>query len=116
MILALDLHTTAVQVSCKSGHGSVGQGCSSSVGKGFPQIPVVDSGCADVSVKGSIVVLGSGAVEKAVISGEHSLHTVNEDFLEVVHARAIIHKWTINKSDYVSVGAVKSPNEIYSRQ
>lgn len=43
-------------------------------------------------------------------------HTVNEDFLEVVHARAIIHKWTINKSDYVSVGAVKSPNEIYSRQ
>lgn len=71
MILALDLHTTAFQVSCKSGHGSVGQGCSSSVGKGFPQIPVVDSGCTDVNVKGRMVVLGSGAVEKAVISDEH---------------------------------------------
>lgn len=43
-------------------------------------------------------------------------HTVNEDLLEVVQARAIIHKWTINKSDYVSVGATKSLNEIYSRQ
>lgn len=72
MILALDPHTTAVQVSCKSGHGSVGQGFPSSVGKDFPQIPVVDSGCTDVNVKGRMVVLGSGAVEKAVINDEHS--------------------------------------------
>lgn len=60
------------QVSWKSGHGSVGQGCPSSVGKGFPQIPVVDSGCTDVNVKGRMVVLGSGAVEKVAINDEHS--------------------------------------------
>lgn len=72
MILALDPHAMAFQVSCKSGHGSVEQGIPSSVGKGFPQIPVVDSGCTDVSVKGRMVVLGSGTVKEAVSSDEHS--------------------------------------------
>ena len=40
--------------------------------KRLPQIPVVDSGCRDVNVKGRIVVLGSGAAEKAVISDRQS--------------------------------------------
>lgn len=72
MILALDPHTMAFQVSCKLGHGSVEQGISSSVGKVFFQIPVVDSGCTDVNVKGRMVVLGSGTVKEAVSSDEHS--------------------------------------------
>ena len=40
--------------------------------KRLPQIPVVDSGFTDVNVKGRIVVLGSGAVEKTVISVRQS--------------------------------------------
>lgn len=42
----------------------------------LPEIPVVDSGCIDVSVKGRMVVLGSGAVKKAVISDKQSHYTV----------------------------------------
>lgn len=84
--------------------------------KRLPQIPVVDSGCTDVSVKDGMVVLGSGAVEKAVSSDEQSPHTVKEALTEVVQARLTIHKRTINKSGCLSGGGTKFLNEMYSRQ